>query len=395
MADEFLESLPRTRKEERASLIIGRVVQLAENDGTDAVEKLVDGIAGLGKRWHKLVVRALENFLGHEPSSLHAPIIQHQIERITRVQLVLRERETGARLTDICGLLGRLERLQKHPRPSLSVRFETDHAYVYGLCAIAAWASAHASRIDVDSDSPRVENFLERAGVIKGMQDSRVDPVQFDTNTILGFTRIDPGAGSDADVHAGRLVRLFQENIPDLPQDSAKSLSICFAELIENVVKHGAIESPAWLFANFHPQFLRMHVCICDRGIGVQKTFLNSQDVRLQELALHARDWLREASEPLVTSKSEGHAGYGLYLARELCRRNGGSFAMASGGAAFSLHPSSPESQFADVEEWSGSSPDWHGTLVAMQFRLDRPLELGPVWETLSSDDEDLDLFDD
>ena len=174
-----------------------------------------------------------------------------------------------------------------------------------------------------------------------------------------------------------------------------------FAELIENAVKHGEITSPAWLFANYHPQPQIMHVCICDRGLGVRKTFEKSSSPRLRELALASSDWIREATEPLVTSKTEGHAGYGLYLARELCRRNGGTFAIISGNAAFGIHPRNSDSATSDVEELRELEIPWQGTLVALQFHLNRPLDLGPVYETLPSPEnegetpDEVSLFDD
>jgi len=399
--DSFLVQLPRTRRKERLSLIRHKMDEIARTSNTEELMRgFLERIASIGRDWEKRLIRQLQQLIESEPESQLTPLISAFLEDKAHVALVLHERDTGAGLRELEGVLSRLERLPKNPRPILHVNFETPHAYVYGLCAIAAWAAAHAKDTIVESRYPRVDNFIKRAGFLEGLRDPSAEPVRFDTETILGFTRIDPTRRFESDLHASRLVELFQKQTT-LTAQTAQALSISFAELIENAIKHGEIRSPAWLFANYHPQPKLMHVCICDRGVGVHETFEQSSDPRLRELATHPTNWIREATEPLVTSKAEGHAGYGLFLARELCRRNGGRFGIISGNAAFGIHPRSQDSNFSEVEELNELPVAWNGTLVAIQFRLDRPLELGPIYDTLPSPDSDDDtlenvsLFDD
>ena len=85
-----------------------------------------------------------------------------------------------------------------------------------------------------------------------------------------------------------------------------------------------------------------------------------------------------------MTSKTQEHAGYGLYLVRELCRRNGGVFLLVSGGAAYRIG-------YAGVPGGAGSQAGsiyarpvpWHGTLVAMQLHVDNPIDLRPIYNEL------------
>jgi len=394
--DSFANRLERIPKVDREQAIIREIVRVSAISGEPGVSNLVDSIAFKGKRWKKLIVKCLGMILATESMAESAPLAQRLLRKLLQIELVLRDKETGAQLNEICGLIARLEEFPRDLRPFLTVRFETPDAYVYGLCAIAAWASAHARDLTISSEYPRVEHFLQRAGVLEALNNPNADAVQFDSDTILGFTRIDAGASLQADRHVGRLRRLFEENVRELPAESAQALSICFSELTENAIKHGCLKSPAWLFANYHPQHRIMHVCVCDRGVGIRETFEQSHDARLRALADHSCQWLREATELFVTSKSEGHSGYGLYVARELCRRNGGLFAVVSGGAAFSLRPKHPDAAVSDVEELREVSPEWRGTLIAMQFRLDRTLDLGPVYDFPAPDDtESVDLFND
>jgi len=396
----FVEKLPLARKNERQQLIREKLMEVATQGDSEQLRSILDGIVRLGRKWEYLLTKILAEQIQNEPKCALSENAAPYLDQLTREELVLRDRETGIYLSDLQELLGRLEKIQKRPGMMLNVKFETQSAYVYGLCAIAAWAAAHTRSLRFESRFPRVEYFLQRAGILEAFLDPASEPVKFDTETILGFTRIDPGKRFETDAHAGRLVGLFRNHM-ELSGPTAQALSISFAELIENAVKHGEITSPAWLFANYHPQPRIMHVCICDRGLGIRKTFENSSNPRLRELTLKPTDWIREATEPLVTSKSEGHAGYGLYLARELCRRNGGTFAIVSGKAAFGVRPRTVDAAVSDVEEIRELAVPWQGTLVALQFHLDRPLDLGPVYETLPAPDagddslDEVSLFDD
>ena len=115
-------------------------------------------------------------------------------------------------------------------------------------------------------------------------------------------------------------------------------------------------------------------------------------------MAQSGREWIKEASELFVTSKSQDHSGYGLYVARELCRRNGGLFLAVSGDAGYALRPNTPDSAVSDIEEFVSLDTPWSGTLFGLQFHLDRPLEVRDVYNSLPStevegEEPDLDLF--
>ena len=222
--------------------------------------------------------------------------------------------------------------------------------------------------------------------------------MRFDTETILGFTRIDPATRFETDAHAGRLVDLFRKHI-HLSDPTVRALETAFAELIENVVKHGRITHPAWLFANYHPLPKIMHICVCDRGIGIQQSFLESENPEMRALGATPNEWIKKCTDPLVTSKSKEHAGYGLYLVRELCRRNGGLFVLVSGSAAYRIGgrrtPRSSPHQEGLV--YNRTVP-WHGTLVAVQLHLDGPIDVHPIYNALPmpagyTEGERLDLF--
>ena len=102
----------------------------------------------------------------------------------------------------------------------------------------------------------------------------------------------------------------------------------------------------------------------------VCKVSMQSQNPRLIQLAEEGQKWIKEASEPLVTSKIQHHSGYGLYITRELYRRNGGQFLVLSGDAGYALRPQHPESPLSEIEEF---------------VSLPTPLEWYPIWTAISS----------
>ncbi len=399
---EFARGIPNLPKVSRWPAIRQRLEEMLEVSESTSVANQADllkEICFLGKNYERLLLESLASWLEEMAPNPPKHIVKFVQDRL-RLSIRIDDRQSGADLNHLAQLLQRLEQLPRRPRRTLDVNFNTPHAYVYGICAIAAWATQNATGLSSQSQHDRVSLFLDRAGFLKAWGDKNSEPVQFDTDTILGFTRIDVDSTFQTDTHAGRLVDLFKRNML-LDSRTAASLSICFAELIENAVKHAAIRQSAWLFANYHPQHRIMHVCICDRGIGIRQTFLDSQNPRLIQMAEDRNSkWIKEASEPLVTSKSLHHSGYGLYITRELCRRNGGLFLVISGDAGYALRPSNPDSRVSEVEEFVSLETPWNGTLFGLQFHLDRPFEVRDVYDSLPStdiegEDADLGLFND
>lgn len=315
-------------------------------------------------------------------------------------RFVVAGKETGTKRGEVDAIMARLEGIQvPEGGCDLHVRFQTPHAYAYGLCALAAWAAQNARSIRFEGEQ-RVGFFLERAGVIRALNDPQSEPVQFDGENHIGFTRV-PAAGLrfDTDFHAGRFVALLRKHT-DLDERAAEAMTIAFSELIENCIKHGNIASDAWLFANYHPKDRKMHICICDRGMGVQRSFLESENEVIRAIGEHPTRWIKECTEPFVTSKTKHHAGYGLYIVRELCKRNEGSFALLSGHAAYRFFHRPTSMSGSRYEEFIEKMPfAWRGTLLGMNFDLNRPLDIGTIYKNMPRvprgyADDELDIFE-
>jgi anti-sigma regulatory factor (Ser/Thr protein kinase) len=396
----FVDNLPNVPKQMRKAAVVDYLqAQLAAGGNEDGARATVLAIATLGRKWERWVLLLAQEYSVPPEVQRVLQVVVAIDEKQYRREIVVTERGTGLGRAEVESLLDGIESLQDtRGRCHLKIVFDTSQVYVYGLCAIAAWAYQNAVDIEFDCRQPRVEHFLTRAGFFEALRNPESEPVRFDTETILGFTRIDPATRFETDAHAGRLVGLFRKHI-DLPESAARALATSFAELIENAVKHGRIARPAWLFANYHPQPKIMHICVCDRGIGIQQSFLDSENPEIRALGKTPHDWIKTCTDPLVTSKSREHAGYGLYLVRELCRRNGGQFLLVSGSAAYRIgHRPTTGTQGSQVESITNRSVAWHGTLVAVQLRMDGPIDLNPVYNSLPmpagyTEGERFDLF--
>lgn len=327
-------------------------------------------------------------------------VCAEHIARVSSLRFEVGDR-TGLNRTQIDHLLASLEASRsKVPSLSLHFHFSESQVYPYGLCAIAAWATQNASQIEFSYEAERTQEFLHASGLIEALREPEGDPVRFDRRNLIGFTRIRSGVSFPTDEHAGRLVELFRQNLADLSTVSAKSLGIAFAELIENVVRHAGIRSDAWLFANYHPKHRIMHMAICDRGRGIRRSFLDSDSDEVRRIGEHPVDWIRSCTDPLVTSKTTGHAGYGLYVVRELCRRNTGSLLLVSDRASFRIaFREKAAGGLQEEEAVSQTATPWKGTFLGLNLKLDQPLPLDEIYASLppprgyEAEDTDVDLF--
>lgn len=111
-------------------------------------------------------------------------------------------------------------------------------------------------------------------------------------------------------------------------------------------------------------------------------------------------DWIRSCTDPLVTSKTAGHAGYGLYVVRELCRRNTGSLLLISDQASYRIaFRQQAGGRLQKEESVLRIASPWKGTFLGLNLKLDQPLPLDEIYASLppprgyEAEDADIDLF--
>jgi len=166
------------------------------------------------------------------------------------------------------------------------------------------------------------------------------------------------------------------------------ALTITLAELIENVYRHAENDYPAYVIAQAHPNKNRLHLVIVDTGIGLYDSFRRSDSDSIRNLINKEKDALKMAIKPYVTSKTQRHSGYGLYIVSEMIYRHRGIFRLTSGKTTLLRSPSTG-GWHKNMQTQMLDNLRWQGTELALQFNLTNPLPLLDVYNTLKSTEDE------
>jgi len=166
----------------------------------------------------------------------------------------------------------------------------------------------------------------------------------------------------------------------EVDKETLNSLDILLHEILGNCFHHAAVQpgcfaltcAQAWSSGSL------AQVAIVDPGVGVRASLAKNSDLAARLLAENACSL---ATELHVTGKPIGHSGYGLALARQLVVQNGGNFILASGREAF-------QANSRGTREANLHAP-WEGTIVILEWRTDRPLDVGSVYASWPQSDDD------
>lgn len=176
------------------------------------------------------------------------------------------------------------------------------------------------------------------------------------------------------------LVAPCQTNL-SLDQPTVNALKTCVNEMIENVFYHAESPTDALVSAQAYKKRQRVELVIADTGRGIRAAFADSPEYAARSFDdCHA---VRLALEKNVTSTGDVRRGIGLWVASELARCNGGEFLILSKEGGVRV----VGDDVSDVTDLF-----WPGTLVAIEFRLDRPINLKAVYD--SGDFPDVDSYD-
>ncbi len=280
-------------------------------------------------------------------------------------------------------LLAKLHELAPGAPVDLDVHFKCDQLYVHGLALIAAWCERFAAHVSLRADSSRGTEYLEATGLRHVIEQGvKIDELLYDGHNHVALTSIHREERDTADQVANRIVRLFQNHI-EVPAGTRTALKTVFAELVENVYRHAQASWPAYVMAQAYPSPRKLHVVVADTGIGIRDSFRKSTDPQLREAARSEQRAIELALKRLVTSKSEYHSGFGLFVISRLVQRNGGVMRFMSGETTKWFFARQEGRKRGHVEEDWGSHRRWHGTEVSLMFNLDNPFPLTEIYREL------------
>ena len=126
-------------------------------------------------------------------------------------------------------------------------------------------------------------------------------------------------------------------------------------------------------------------VVVADNGIGIRAS-LGANPTYTERLKTENAAEL--ATELGVTSKPAPggtHSGYGLTVARQLMEKHGGSLLLFSGNECFQATEHDSRARELRVP--------WGGTIVALEWRTDRPFDIGAVYGSWPKDGDDDEFF--
>jgi anti-sigma regulatory factor (Ser/Thr protein kinase) len=294
-------------------------------------------------------------------------------------------------LADLDQLLAEMQpllALDTPSRVSLNLR-ALDFVYpttAVTLCAVLHRLVAEELRVSGESkvqppDDKDVRNYLLRLDVIQaGTGISLEEP--FDRHPTVGFRECQQfSTEGDANRVARELTQALSERCA-LDDDARLAINTALAELCSNVPHHAATALGGVAAAQGYPQSDRFEAAIVDLGIGIRQSMAENPEYA------HIVDdttAIRAALELGATSKpgDEGptrHSGYGLAVTQHLLQRNGGRLLVRSGTGAVSVGAD----QTARTTE-----VDFPGTLIVLEARTDKPLDVRAVYEDLLGDLDD------
>ena len=217
--------------------------------------------------------------------------------------------------------------------------------------------------------SPLVVQYLQRMNFFKEL---RVEMEEtFERRAPMNFYPVThvPNESKCPEI-TRELVTPCQKNM-DLDHAAVNALKTCVNELIENVFYHARSPIEALVSGQTYKRRGRIELVIADTGRGIHAAL--SEVPEYARLGLDDCSAIRLALKKNVTTTGDYRRGIGLWVASELVRLNGGEFLILSKEGGIRM----ADGVDTDVETYF-----WPGTLVAIEFRLDRPINVKAVYDS-------------
>lgn len=216
-----------------------------------------------------------------------------------------------------------------------------------------------------------VRRWLERMNVFQLLLES-APPEDFERRLERGFRPCQVFSDDEErETTVLELVRALAE-VCELDLITTQAIWFALNEIATNVTQHARSPSGAVGIAQAATRRRQFEVAIADRGVGIRATL--AQNPRYANVAGDL-DALKVSLEAGTTGRSDdSRRGLGLFMTRELLRANGGSLLLRSGTAQLEVGTGNDERLgLADVR----------GTIVALRFRMDRPVAIAPLLKAL------------
>jgi anti-sigma regulatory factor (Ser/Thr protein kinase) len=235
------------------------------------------------------------------------------------------------------------------------------------------------------SKNPMAVQYLKRMDFFNELN-IQVDE-DFERKTAVGFRPVThvEGEGSAPAVARDLVEAVGERNTLDPPTQGA--LMTCFSEVVENVFYHAQSPIDALVSIQAYKKRhkakpARTELVIVDGGRGIRAPLAESAEYGDQVTDDFSAISL--AVQKNVSATGDERRGIGLWVASEVVRRNEGEMLIVSNEGGMRVDGDGQHR----VDGYF-----WPGTIVAIEFRMDRPIDTKAVydsveWPPLPGDDE-------
>ncbi|HEB60215.1 MAG TPA: hypothetical protein ENJ06_00155 [Phycisphaeraceae bacterium] len=367
---EELSQLPR--KKRRAGIAEYLAHTLHDTTDLSKAREAVYRINDLGSRWRYDVFELAKS--DSTPDEVRN-FLEGYVRSVTGRSFDITTRGDGLQRQEVAPLLRSLESCRV-PRQKcyLTINFLVPHIAVTSLAAVAAWAEKNAHSVEFAfprKRAQRVQGFLERTGILQTLGSHDAPDFHFDEKGQFAFLRLRPDA-EDPLKEAGELLESCREILKDSPE-IYQALREVVLTLVENVVAHARITSPAWLFISHHPKPAGVDIAICDLGRGMScgedENPENDPPKNREKHDAKALSACLKAGSPDENS---------LQHIKEICRKYYGKMLIISKGASYQL--ASRHTAKGEIKLEESCRPErYHlnGTLIGVHLSEEKPDQEG------------------
>jgi anti-sigma regulatory factor (Ser/Thr protein kinase) len=210
-------------------------------------------------------------------------------------------------------------------------------------------------------------DFFRELGVNVEEDFERKPPVGFRPVTHVENEETAPAVARD-------LVKAVSER-NELDDATTFALKTCFSELVENVFYHAASPIDALTSIQAYKKYkkkpARTELVIADAGRGIKPVLAESD---FADQITDDYSAIALAVQKNVTTTGDVNRGIGLWVASEVVRLNEGEMLILSNEGGMRVDH---EGQHRVDDHY------WPGTLVAIEFRMDKPIDTGPIYGPL------------
>lgn len=151
-----------------------------------------------------------------------------------------------------------------------------------------------------------------------------------------------------------------------------------FLEIVNNVFHHAHSPTHAVLCAQSYTWLRRVELAVVDSGRGIPASLGDNPE--LKGRFENAAEAVELAVQPRVTGRPDHNTGEGLFFSLEFIKANMGDACIYSQDGALWAH---------EGRVWAQPVSYWPGTLVALSFRTDRPVDTRAIFNQHAPPDND------